>query len=144
MTERRPAFAPGSAPRRHGAIRRLVLGASLLSVLQGCEIFGGDCTSLGRFALELTLVDETTNQPPTVPPVITATDGAFVDTYPAAGQTAAVQPSYRLVVERAGTYSITVEVPGYHTWQRDGIEVSRGGRCNDLQTERLRVELARQ
>ena len=107
----------------------------------GCGIVGGDCTSVARLAVDITIVDKATKQAPSGLPTITISDGDFTFVYPPAGQVAAVLPSYAFLPERPGGYSVKVEVPGYVVWERHGIEVDYGGHCQELQTARFRVDL---
>ena len=54
-----------------------------------------------------------------------ARDGTFADT---AFAEATAFP-YSLAFERPGSYTVTVEKPGYRLWTRDGVTVTRD-RCH--------------
>lgn len=120
----------------------MLLAVCFLST--GCNLFGGDCVSIGHPAIELTIVDDDTNRIPTVPSVITVTDGPFVAVFPLEGQPAVILPYYSFAFERSGNYSVRVETPGYATWVRRNVKSSSRDRCGSIKPVKLKAELRRQ
>ena len=79
------------------------------------------CTMEARAGLTVEIVDSTSGAP--------AADGAKVlavsaATRDSASGTAGVS-TVSLAYERAGTYTVTVTRPGYRTWSRSNVEVTR-------------------
>jgi hypothetical protein len=81
------------------------------------------CTTDVRPGITVTTVDAATGQPVSTRGTVVATEGSFVDT---ATFFSTPSPTYALAFERAGTYTVTVEVPGYIPFRLDGVVVSKG------------------
>jgi len=100
----------------------LVLG--LLNVLAACDAvgpFGRACTDELRPSLRIAVSDSATAEPLTGHGVrVVTTTRTFVDTL--AVDQAGVAA---LGKERSGRYRVQVDAPGYHTWVREGINVTR-------------------
>ena len=81
------------------------------------------CTMNEIAGIVLFIVDST-DGPFRAPVTTTLRDGPFSQTiaFPA---TYGLDHRY-LAYERAGTYSITLDAPGYKTWRRDNVVVTRG------------------
>jgi len=81
------------------------------------------CTMNEIAGIVLFIVDST-DGPFRAPVTTTLRDGPFSQTiaFPA---TYGLDHRY-LAYERAGTYSITLDAPGYKTWRRDNVVVARG------------------
>jgi hypothetical protein len=62
-------------------------------------------------------------------------DGAYVDSLRPNVWDGGQLLGFRAAYERAGTYTVTVEKPGYQSWQVDGVRVTRD-ECH-VRTQRL-------
>ncbi len=67
--------------------------------------------------------------------MVTVTDGDYRETLTKVGEV------FRGAMERPGSYSITVEAPGYVAWTRENVRVVRSGACDYLQPVTLTSEL---
>ena len=69
------------------------------------------------------MLDSTTNAPVGKGATITASDGPSIysvityDDYPG---------PYQLAYEKAGEFTVAVQISGYAPWSRDGVRVTRG------------------
>lgn len=101
----------------------LLTAASL--VVSGCLLDPGDCTTEARFGLTILVRDATTNAPAGQSAVATARDGSYAETL------ISYMDGLTFVgaSERAGSYDISVNSPGYQPWTRDDVEVG-SGRCH--------------
>lgn len=112
---------------------RWLAAAALLCA--GCGILDpGPCPNVVVPGLLITVQDLATGKNVRGPLVVVAREGAYADTARIFNPTAAAPDSmdfnpYQLVMERAGTYEISVKAPGYSSWHVTGIPVTRG-RCH--------------
>lgn len=119
-----------------------LLVPSLLGI--ACENpFGGDCVSIGSFAVSVTVVDAVTRAAPTSVPVVTVSDGAFVEEQAAPLFPGSGPPSYYLATERPGVYRVSVRAAGYQDFALDNVRVTRGGDCNYLRGAKITAALAK-
>lgn len=121
--------------------RRTTLVVAICVLSAGCNLFAGDCTTLGHAAIELSIVDGRTNRMPSVPSFITVVDSPFVATHPREGQPAVIRQAYDFAVERLGNYSIRIETVGYATWERKDIKVLSLDRCGSVKPVKVKAEL---
>ena len=109
-------------------LMKYVLGILLLTAACG-EASDGvtrpNCGDVGVPAMTVIALDALTRQPITALAVVVAHDGAYADTASAVGQ----PPLYGMAYNRPGTYSVTVNAPGYQPWRIDNVIVTRGD-CN--------------
>ncbi|GLC23533.1 PEGA domain-containing protein [Roseisolibacter agri] len=110
-----------------------LLGAALLPLVAACRLITGDdtvCTLSFEPGIVLTVLDSTSRAQVSVGAVIVAREGAYADSIrlPVAPPGAMPAP-VGLAGERAGTYEVTVESPGYRPWRRTGVRVTEG-RCH--------------
>lgn len=112
-----------------------ILAVLTLTALQAC----GDCVSLGLFGFQVTVRDAATLRAPRSPVIATITEGSYEEKL----QIAFPQDSSGLLgaFEREGRYQLRIEVPGYQTVVRNGLHVRRKGRCDELQSIRLTINL---
>lgn len=96
------------------------------------------CTTEAVPALVVEVRDAITGAPAAANAVGQAEDGDFKADLIGADRGADALSLYG-PFERAGTYRITVEKPGYATWQEVGVEVSRD-ECH-VRTVHLRADL---
>ena len=94
-----------------------------LLVVGGCDVVDlvtpPICTADIRPAISITPLDASTNTIVQAAGKAVARDGAYADS------TTHATPAYHLAPERAGTYSVSVEVAGYQRWQLDRVVVGR-------------------
>jgi hypothetical protein len=97
---------------------------SSVIVVSGCSELGIGtvCTEELRAGLTVTPRDAITGQPVLIKGTVVAREGAFIDS---ATNAPPSQPSFSLVYERAGTYTVTMDMPGYQPWRIDGVAVGR-------------------
>lgn len=93
------------------------------TTLLGCSVFDPlDCTTEARPAITVAVLDSVTNEPVGEGGTITATNGTTVysavthDDYPG---------PYQLAHEKAGQFTVAVEMSGYARWSRDDVRVTR-------------------
>ncbi|MGQ0642906.1 MAG: hypothetical protein ACT4P6_19340 [Gemmatimonadaceae bacterium] len=100
---------------------RLVL-VFVISTLSACLDYpvGGACTDILLPGLRAVVRDSATNAGLAATAVAFARAGTFVDTLRSTGDSVMVGAD-----ERAGTYRLEVFHPGYQSWSRDGIHVTR-------------------
>ena len=108
-------------------MKRFVFTCAALSIT-ACELpdlpgLGTACTTEARPAISITPVDALTGDTIRAAGTATVRDGAFVETQ---SNTPPLPPGFSLAYERAGTYDITVDVPGYRQWTREEVRVRRG------------------
>ena len=123
---------------------RILRLAPLLVLLAGCDILDpGDCVAIGSFALNVIVKDSITGGTPPTETRVIARDGEYADTL-LMGVPNTAGTSFPLAVERTGSYVVTVEAPGYRTWSRANVVVTRSsGHCSKLQTVTLLARLQR-
>ncbi len=113
---------------------RLYLAAAAL-LCTGCGILDpGQCATVVVPGLSITVQDLATGKNVRGPLVVIAREGTYADTAHIYNPTAAAPDSmdfnpYQLVMERPGTYDISVQAPGYGLWHVSGIQVIKG-RCH--------------
>lgn len=85
------------------------------------------CTADFRYGLNVTVLDAATGAPVPRPMLIVATEGTFADTSQFALSTSAAPafPSWPLLGERAGKYSVRVRATGYQEWRQDNVVITR-------------------
>lgn len=117
------------------------LGAVLVLVVQGCDIFGPTaCDTIAKPALTVEVADATTGSP-IVGALVTATDGDYADS---AVTILLERPGVALVdlaTERKGTYDVSVEKEGYRLWTRKDVRVRSDESGCHVATVRLKAEL---
>lgn len=115
--------------------RKLIAVALVTLLASGCSLItSSDCISIGVSGLSITVLDRRTSQTPSGT-VVTVTDGDYRETLTKVGEV------FRGAMERPGSYSITVEAPGYVRWTRENVRVVRSGDCDYLQPVSLLSEL---
>ena len=96
------------------------------AVLVGCSGAGveptGVCTDEARAGISVSPLDAKTGEPVSVVGAVTAREGNYSETAKAMRQPS---PIYYAAYERPGTYTVTVNVPGYQEWQLTGVRVTR-------------------
>jgi hypothetical protein len=99
-----------------------VVLAALGSAACGDEPSPVVCTAIAVAALNVTVLDVSTNQP-ICDAEVTVTDGAFTETLPVFPGSGA-DCRYSGPFERPGTYAITVRRAGYPTAVQSGVRVT--------------------
>jgi hypothetical protein len=79
------------------------------------------CTAQLVPGITVTTLDAATGKPVTTRGTVVAQDGSYSDT----AKVVSIPPNYALAYERAGTYTVTVEAPGYLPFRLDGVAVSK-------------------
>lgn len=102
--------------------KTLIIAAATMSI--GCSALDPlVCTTEARAAITVEVLDSITNAPVGKGATITASDGATIysavtyDDYPG---------PYQLAHEKAGEFTVAVQMSGYAPWFRDGVRVTRG------------------
>jgi hypothetical protein len=124
----------------------ILVGSAVL--LSGCgatdEGFG--CAAVALPAIEVTVVDAQTGAYAAKGAVGTVQDGSFTAPLQVIGWLGPPVPGGAQIpttlggpYERAGTYTVRVEKPGYATWERSSVRVTKGP-CN-VNTVRLQADL---
>ena len=101
------------------------VGVALAVLVAGCRAPARPltvCTDVGRPGLAVTVRDSATGAPTGPGAVVTAREGAYADTARGGGP----DGRFFLARERAGTYAVRVEQPGYRPWARSGVRVAAG------------------
>lgn len=121
-------------------ITLLACGVLLPAALSGCEIFDpGVCTTDVQPAILVQVRDAATQAPAASGATGVLRDGSFSDIMQADPGENALE--LRGAEERPGTYTVTVDKPGYQQWTQDGVRVRDGG-CH-VQTVTLQANLVR-
>jgi hypothetical protein len=123
-------------------------------MLGACDLGGTLCTESIEPAVEVEVRDAATGAPAACNALLIVREGAYVDSaaynnydrhFPAdTTRGCEREPDLlRLTAadERAGTYTVRVEKPGYAAWERAGVR-ARAGECH-VETVRLEVLLER-
>lgn len=113
----------------------------LPATLSGCDILDpGVCTTDVQPAIVVEVRDAATQAPAASGATGVARDGSFADPLRAydLGENAL---KLRGADERPGTYTVTVDKPGYQQWKQENVRV-RDGRCHP-QTVTLQASLVR-
>lgn len=107
-------------PLRHPVVLISALAASLAA----CDAFTPQpvCTLEARAGIALEVRDSVTNAHVGGGSLIVASEGSYADTV----NTTVNRAIYGLAIERAGTYTVSVEKSGYQPWSRAGVQVTRG------------------
>jgi hypothetical protein len=82
-----------------------------------------DCTLSALPGIEVTVQDSLTAQPVLTVGTVMVEDAPYVE------RAVSLPPRYFGAYERAGTYAVSVDVPGYQTWRVGGVRVS-SDRCH--------------
>ena len=109
---------------------RLFVTAAI-AVATGCDLpFGTGCDDILMPGLRMDVVDSVggAGVAPAAGARVIARAGAYADTVPLQSSRVA------LAYERAGTFTVTVEHPGYLPWSRSGVRV-RENECHVVPTE---------
>ncbi len=101
------------------------------------DLCGSD---VGRFGLDIRVLDDRTSAPPTVEVTVHVRDGDYSETA-RSGQPVGVAMHIPAAPERPGKYTLTVTAPGYQTQVISDLTVQRSGRCDYLQTVVVNVRL---
>jgi hypothetical protein len=83
------------------------------------------CTTDFRFGLVVSVVDEQTRTPVAAGATVLIVDGAYRDSVVVPGDPSDESRQLALAGERPGIYTIVVNKPGYASWSRAGVEVTR-------------------
>lgn len=105
--------------------------------------FGSDCVFIGVFGFYITVADAETKAAPCAVPVVTVTDGAYVEEQAAPPFPGSGSPSYALADERPGTYRVQVTATGYRDVVLDDMKITRGGHCDYLHHAKFTVALTK-
>ena len=110
--------------------------AAAALVSGGCSNFGPElvCTDIALPGIAVGAVDAASGQRISTAGMVSAQEGAYDE------QASAIGEKYYLAYERAGTYVVTVQVPGYQLWRASSVVVS-GDRCH-VHTVSLTARLA--
>lgn len=118
---------------------------SLILLLPTFSAFGllgaSDCIQPIFPAIEVVLLDSLTGAQPDSVPVVINGDGSCADTARVDEASSNSGQVLRAGNSRPGTYTVTVDLAGYHQWRRDGVRVERGD-CG-VKTVRLTARLQR-
>jgi hypothetical protein len=122
-------------------IALLARGVLLPAVLSGCDIMDpGACTTDVQPAIVVQVRDAATQAPAASGATGVLTDGSYADPMQPADLS---ENTLELFggLERPGTYTVTIDKPGYQQWKQDGVRV-RDGSCH-VQTVTLQANLVR-
>lgn len=126
-----------ATPDRVGAIGLCVV---LLAACDGQSSTGLVCAPTLGEAVSLVAVDRRTGTPlPAAGSRGAVTEGSYIDSLRPALLEGAAGINLYGGGDRAGVYVVTLEHPGYVSWERTGVVVTRG-RCG-VSTVALRAEL---
>lgn len=105
-------------------IRSGTIGSGLLVLLAGCYQGGTVepvlCTKQFVYGLTVTVVDQSTSNPIAAAATMTLRDGSYEEVVTDSWDGSTLSGAG----ERPGTYTITIDHPGYETWTRVGVEIS--------------------
>ena len=112
---------------------RLIMIVLTAVIVEGCA-----CTSEGRFAVRVRVLDEATGEQITSTPIGIVTYGENLDTLYAS-------PNHVLTggPTEPGTYDVEVRAEGYRVWRRENVKVSESGWCAKVQTAELTAKMVR-
>ena len=100
------------------------MSSGLLVLLAGCYQSGAVepilCTAQFVFGLTVTVVDQSTGDPIADEATMTLRAGSYEEIVTDSWDGSTLSGAG----ERPGTYTITIEHPGYTTWTRTGIEIT--------------------
>lgn len=120
-------------------IALLACGVLLPATLSGCDILDpGACTTDVHPGIVVQVRDAATQEPAVSGATGVISDGSYTEEL----QSLSVN-LLELVgaLERAGTYTVTIDKPGYQQWKQERVRV-RDGRCH-VQTVTLQANLVR-
>ncbi len=101
-------------------MRAMILTVAVIVTLSGCDVFrGGACTAVFVSGVNVTVVDG--DGDPVGGATATLTEGAYTEQMDELGNGV-----FAGAGERAGTYTLTVEAPGYTAVTVDNIVVESG------------------
>jgi len=101
-----------------------LLALSLLVLASACRsdsIVPIDCPEIARPGISLIALDRATAEPVRVKGTLVVREGSFAET---ATNAPPVELTFYAAYERPGTYTVTLEIPGYETWRLDGVVVN--------------------
>ena len=109
--------------------------------LQGCGLIAVSCTDELRYAVQLTVRDQSTGGRLSSVPVGTLTDGAYRETM----EVYELDLGHEVAgggFRAGGPYDIEVRAAGYRTWTLDNVAVDMNRRCDKpADTFRRAVEM---
>lgn len=122
-------------------IALLACGVLLPATLAGCDVLDpGICTTDVQPAIVVQVRDAATQAPAASGATGVVRDGSFTDPMQPLdlGENAL---ELRGALERPGTYTVTIDKPGYRQWEQQGVRV-RDGSCH-VRTVTLQASLVR-
>lgn len=121
-------------------ISLLACGVLLPAILFGCDVLDpGICTTDVRPAIVVQVRDAATQAPAATGATGVVRDGSFTDLMHADPGGNSLE--LRGALERAGTYTVTVDKPGHRQWKQENVRV-RDGSCH-VRTVTLQASLVR-
>lgn len=103
--------------------------AIVVQLRRSMVVLGHVCTTDLRYGIAVTVMDSSTGEPPSTASLVARTAAGTDHVGPQSPVRAARNAAPTLVLnaapERAGTYDLTVRAPGYQTWHRTGVEVTK-------------------
>ena len=107
-------------------MRKIVVIMTIVVIgCDGSSLGGPDviCPGLARPAIVVTPIDAHSGETIRALGSAIATEGSYADTTQNAPPTS---PSFALALERPGTYSVRVDIPGYVRWELSKVVVPAG------------------
>jgi hypothetical protein len=122
-------------------IALLACGILLPAILSGCDIMDpGVCTTDVQPAIVVQVRDAATQAPAAAGATGVLNDGSFTDAMQPADLSENTLELFG-ALERPGTYTVTVDKPGYQQWKQERVRV-RDASCH-VQTVTLQANLVR-
>ncbi len=121
-------------------LQSFALGAALLGA-GACIGPFESCDAVGKYGIEITVLDSLSGKSPVGAAVLTVRDGDFQESSGAALLVSGGTLIIAGALDRPGTYDVVLRMAPYQDWTKNAVRVTASGRCDEVDTVKLTARL---